>query len=98
MRYTTIRISEEARNTLKRLAAEAGLPMQSLLEDAVEALRRQRFLEQVNTAYASLRADTRKWKDVEAERRAWDHTLGDGLVVSEGRAKYHTGNKRGRKR
>lgn len=70
--------------------------MQHIRAEAVEALRRQRFLEQVNSAYASLRADTRKWKDVEAERRAWDHTLGDGLVVSEARVKYGTGLTRSR--
>jgi len=31
--------------------------MLALLDEAVGALRRQRFLEQVNAAYAALRAD-----------------------------------------
>ena len=98
MGYTTVRISETARDTLRRLAAEAGRPMQSVLEDAVEALRRHRFLEQVNAAYASLRADGKKWKDVEGERSAWDVTLGDGLTASEGRSQYRLAKTRKRLR
>jgi hypothetical protein len=68
------------------------------LEDAVEALRRQRFLEQVNAAYASLRADPRAWKAVEAEREAWDVTLADGLAASEPRHRYGSPKRRGKKR
>jgi hypothetical protein len=57
----------------------------SLLDEAAEILRRQRFLEQVNAAYATLRADRGAWRVVEAERRAWDTTLPDGLAVAKGR-------------
>lgn len=98
MGYTTIRISEGARDSLRRLAAEARRPMQSVLEDAVEALRRQLFLERINAAYASLRADPKKWKRLEVEREAWDVTLGDGLGVSESRPRYGRARKRGRSR
>ena len=56
--------------------------MKSPSEDAAEEQRRQRFLERVNAAYASLRADAAKWKDLKAERRAWDVTLADGLSGS----------------
>ena len=65
-----------------------GKPMLALLDEAVESLRRQRFLEQVNAAYATLRADARAWETVENERREWDVTLPDGLAVAEGRARY----------
>ena len=64
--------------------------MLALLDEAVEALRRQRFLEQVNAAYATLREDPRTWKALEGERRAWDVTLSDGLAVAEGRVPYET--------
>jgi hypothetical protein len=60
--------------------------MKSEPEDAVEALRRRRFLERSNAAYALVRADGRKWTDFEAERTAWDVTLSDGLAVSERRS------------
>ena len=74
--------------------------MAALLDEAVEALRRQRFLERVNAAFATLRSDQKAWDAVEAERRAWDATLADGLAVAEGRAPYkaRTRPKRSRKR
>lgn len=94
MSYGTVRISEHAHGTLKDLARAEGKPMLALLDEAVEALRRQRFLEQVNTAYAGLRADPQAWEAVEAERREWDATLGDGLAMAEARAPYGGGKGR----
>lgn len=67
--------------------------MQALLEEAVEALRRQRFLEQVNAAYAAIRGDAKAWAAVEQERRAWDGTLLDGLSVHEPPGSYEAGGK-----
>jgi hypothetical protein len=64
--------------------------MLALLDEAVETLRRQRFLERLNAAYATLRADPRTWEKVERERRAWDVTLPDGLSVAESGAPYET--------
>jgi len=74
--------------------------MLALLDEAIEALRRQRFLEQMNAAYAALRADPRTWEAIEGERRAWDVTLRDGLAVASGGAPYEAGShcKRSRKR
>jgi hypothetical protein len=68
--------------------------MQALLEEAVETLRRKRFLEQVNTAYASLRQDAGAWAAVEQERREWDQTLLDGLAVHESAGRYPPAAKR----
>jgi predicted transcriptional regulator len=98
MGYGTIRISDSARDTLRDLARAEGRSMLALIDEAVEALRRQRFLEQVNAAYATLRDDPRAWADVEAERSAWDATLADGLVAAEGRAAYGARPRGGRKR
>ena len=72
------------------LARAEGKPMLALLDEAVEALRRQRFLEQVNAANASLRTDPQAWEAVETERREWDATLADGLAVAEPRLPYAT--------
>ena len=85
MSYGTTRISAAAHGILRQLAKAEGKSILALLDEAVEALRRQRFLEQVNAAYAILRADPVTWAAVERERRAWDATLGDGLTVAEGR-------------
>ena len=67
--------------------------MLALLDEAVEALRRQRFLEQVNAAYATLRADPGTWEATLAERRTWDATLSDGLTVAEERASYEVASR-----
>ncbi len=100
MGYGTTRISASAHGILREMSKAEGKPMLALLDEAVEGLRRQRFLEQVNAAYATLRADPRTWKAIEAERRAWDVTLPDGLAVAEGREAYEarSGQRRGRKR
>ncbi len=88
MGYGTIRISDTARVTLRELARTEGKSMLAVIDEAVEALRRQRFLEQVNAAYAGLRDDPRAWEEIEGERREWDATLADGLVAAEGRPPY----------
>jgi len=99
MGHGTTRISAAAHGILRELSQVEGKPMLALLDEAVEALRRQRFLERVNAAYATLRADPREWAALEAERRSWDATLADGLAVAEGRASYRarTHPKRSRK-
>lgn len=88
MGYGTIRITDTAHGILRDLSRAEGKPMLALLDEAVEALRRQRFLEQLNAAYATLRADPRAWEEIERERRAWDVTLPDGLAVAEGEPPY----------
>ena len=100
MSYGTTRISAAAHGILRQLAKAEGKSILALLDEAVEALRRQRFLEQVNAAYAILRADPGTWAAVERERRAWDATLGDGLTLAEGRPAYGARSrpKRGQKR
>lgn len=98
MGYGTIRISDSAHGVLRKMSRAEGKPMATLLDEAVEALRRQRFLDQVNEAYSALRADARAWAAVEGERREWDVTLPDGLAVAEGRALLRAPGPRGRRR
>ncbi len=96
MAYGTTRISAAAHSVLREMSRVDGKPMLALLDEAIEALRRQRFLEQVNVAYATLRADPRSWKAIEGERREWEVTLPDGLAVAEGREPYDTRSRRKR--
>ncbi|SRR2546428_1478124 len=100
MGHGTTRISASAHQILRELSKAEGKPMLALLDEAVEALRRRRFLEQVNAAYAIVRTDSRAWAAIEGERRAWDVTLSDGLAVGEARAPYQARSrqKRSRKR
>jgi len=53
--------------------------MQLVIENALEAYRRQRFLERSNRAFEKLRADADAWKREERERQAWDAALADDL-------------------
>ena len=79
MTTTTIRVSTETRDALHELAHTAGVPMQQVLEQAIETYRRQRLLAEANVAYAALREDAAAWDDLARERSAWDATLSDGL-------------------
>ena len=79
MSSTTVRIKLETREALRRLAEEEAEPMQEVLAHAVEAYRRQRFLERANESYAELRADPVAWQAELDERALWDGTLLDGL-------------------
>jgi len=98
MGHTTVRISNSAREILREMAQGEGRPMQALLEEAIETLRRKRFLEQVNAAYAFLRRDVKAWEAVERDRQEWDQTLLDGLAVHEPRGRYDGGAKRAPRR
>ncbi len=53
--------------------------MGEVLDKALEAYRRQLFLEQLNAAYADLRSDPEARDELRQELAEWDVTLGDGL-------------------
>ena len=64
--------------------------MQAVLDEAIETLRRQRFLEAVNNAYASVLGDAAAAAGLDRECREWDSTLLDGLQAHEGGEKYRS--------
>lgn len=53
--------------------------MPAILDKAIEAFRRQRFLEGLARDFADLRADPEAWREEQEERRVWDSTLADAL-------------------
>lgn len=79
MASETVRIDPDTHAKLKELADLTGEPMASLLGKAVEAYRRQKFLEGASADYAALRANPEAWAEELAERELWDATLADGL-------------------
>jgi predicted transcriptional regulator len=81
MRQTTVRIDEETHGVLKRIARAEGQPLHSVLAEAVEGLRRRRFLDAVNQGYADARRSP-DWEGMLAERAEWDYALADGLPES----------------
>jgi hypothetical protein len=73
-----VRVTKQTHQQLATLAEENGLSMQTILDRAVEAYRRQSFLEALNADFAALRAQPDKWAEEQAERKLWEQTLADG--------------------
>lgn len=98
MSHPTVRISQSGRDLLRQLADREHASMQAVLERALESYRRQRFLEQVNEAYADLHADPRADAALGAELAEWDATISDGLSsASIARPRTRRPRSRGRK-
>lgn len=75
---TTIRLPVATRELVREIAAEENSSQQEVLRRAVDLYRRQRFLQEVNVAYASLREDQAEWDAFRSETVEWDATLRDG--------------------
>ncbi len=65
---TTIRVSEQTRDRFAKLADATGRPMTQLLDEAVDALERRIFFDQLSAGFDALRDDADAWTEVEAER------------------------------
>lgn len=79
MPSTTVRIRPADLEALKALAFRKEKSVQKILSEAVEAYRRQCFLEELSRDFAVLRSDPTTWKDELRERRDWDSALADDL-------------------
>lgn len=79
MPSTTVRISDEVRESLRELAAKSGETMQEVLERAVAEYRKKRFFDEVNAAYQAMRDDPEAWSEELAEREVYEAALADGL-------------------
>jgi predicted transcriptional regulator len=78
MASETVRIRSETHAKLQHIAQVYGQTMPDILDEAVEALRRARMLDETNRAFDALRSDPKAWRAELAERQAWAATLGDG--------------------
>ena len=74
-----IRISPRSKAALRTLAKQEGKPMQAILDAAIEHYQRDKFLDDVNAAFAHLKSDSKAWREEQTERALWDKTLGDGI-------------------
>ena len=75
----TVRVNPETHRVLRELATDSGESMMSVLEQAVERYRRERWLEEANEEWAAIRADPQAMAEIAAEQALWDNTLLDGL-------------------
>jgi hypothetical protein len=77
MPSTSIRINEHALGVLRELAHRQCQPMQTVLNEAIDSYRRQKFLEEANAAFAALRRDPEAWGEEQREREMWDQASED---------------------
>jgi predicted transcriptional regulator len=79
MSTVTVRIPEETHRSLREIAASTGETMPQILRQAVEELRRHRFLQGLAADFAALREDREAWQEEIDERAEWDAALADDL-------------------
>jgi hypothetical protein len=75
----TMRVDRDTYASVRSLAGQLQLPMQSVLAKAVEHYRRHLLVEEANAAYTRLREDPLAVREMEEERRIFENTLSDGL-------------------
>jgi hypothetical protein len=77
---TTVRISKRAKAKAEAVAAATNRSMSSIIEDAVDAYRREIFWQQYDEGIERLRRDPSAWSDYVGEREAEAGALRDGLA------------------
>jgi predicted transcriptional regulator len=78
---TSIRIDEQALAVLRELAKKQRQPVQTVLKQAIDSYRREKFLEEANAAFVAVRSNPEAWNAEEQERDLWDRTSRDGLEL-----------------
>ena len=53
--------------------------MQSVIDQAIEDLRRRKLLEATNSAFSALKGNPAAWREESDERELWENTLLDGV-------------------
>lgn len=79
MSSVNVRISSNSYQILKDLSKGKGQSMQSVIDQAIEDLRRRNMLEAANLAFSALKADKTAWQNELEERQMWENTLLDGV-------------------
>ena len=79
MQSINVRISSKTYQVLKSLSKDRGQSMQSVIDQAIEDLRRRKLLEATNEAFLLLKNDKEAWREEVSEREVWSETLLDGV-------------------
>ncbi len=83
MSQTTVRITEETRDILKDLAKNEGRSMQAVLNAAISAYRRVRYIEGANRGWDRVREEPGEWKTIGEDLTSLERTIADGLPTGE---------------
>lgn len=73
-----VRVSESAHQILRSLSETGGTSMQAIIDDALEAYRRNKFMTDMNAAFQALKDNPAAWSAEQEERGLWEQTLMDG--------------------
>jgi hypothetical protein len=76
---TTIKVSAETRDRLKKLADAEQSTMDAALAKVLDEAEEARFRHGVKGDYARLQDDPEQWAGYVGELAEWDRTIGDGL-------------------
>jgi predicted transcriptional regulator len=76
---TTIKVSAETRDRLKRLADAEQSTMEAALAKVLDEAEEARFWQAVKDDYARLQDDPEQWAGYVNELAEWDRTINDGL-------------------
>ncbi len=74
-----VAITENIDSNLEELVDITGMGKQMILEKAVEAFLREKFLRKTNEEFAAIKLDVELWALEVSERKEWDSSLSDGL-------------------
>ena len=74
---TTIRVTDETRQRIASIAESTGRPMTEVVADAVDALERRVFFDELDARYQELRSNRATWAEIEAERASEEGALRD---------------------
>ncbi len=74
---TTIRVKENTRDRLAKLAKSTGQPMAQLIDQAADMLERKIFFDQLSSRFEELNQDSFVWKEIIEERDVENATLDD---------------------
>ena len=75
----SVQISEKSLEVVRNISERNGLEISDVLDKAVEAYRRECFLDDTNRAFEALREDSGSWQEELEERALWEDTLSDGV-------------------
>jgi hypothetical protein len=87
---TTIKVSAETRDRLKKLADAEQLTMEAALAKVLDGAEENRFWQGVKDDYARLQDDPEQWAGYVDELDEWDRTISDGLDEIRGPAETET--------
>lgn len=76
---TTIKVSSETRDRLKKLADADQTTMDAELAMVLDQVEEARFWQGVKDDYARLQDDPEQWSGYVNELAEWDRTVSDGL-------------------